>query len=153
MCVQSQEGGAPRHQCRSSPGAAGPGYEPQFAHLSGPGCRAYPGGKRILPNVMSIVIIILCCVCHKITGWLNTTALLWCQHIKRVQAQSLLFFGRSSLVPVLSWPSWARRRWLTTLPGVWNCSEEAETPQLGRGVPVQCHCAASRVRHSPAAEE
>lgn len=41
--IQSQEGCAPRHQCGSSAGAAGPGPEPQPAHLPGPGCRPYPG--------------------------------------------------------------------------------------------------------------
>lgn len=41
--IQSQEGGGPGHQRGSSTGAAGPGHEPQPAHLSGPGCRPYPG--------------------------------------------------------------------------------------------------------------
>ncbi|XP_039979176.1 UBA_like_SF and PTH2 domain-containing protein isoform X2 [Xiphias gladius] len=40
----SQEGGSPGHQRGSSTGAAGPGHEPQPAHLPGPRCRAYPGG-------------------------------------------------------------------------------------------------------------
>ncbi len=50
MCVvliQSQEGGGSRDQRGSSTGAAGPGHEPQPAHLPGPGCRANPGkGKQ-----------------------------------------------------------------------------------------------------------
>lgn len=47
VLMQSQEGGGPGHQCGSSTGAAGPGHEPQLAHLPGPGCRPYPGeGNR-----------------------------------------------------------------------------------------------------------
>lgn len=47
VLIQSQEGGAPGHQCGSSAGAAGPGHEPQSAHLPGPGCRAYPGKRKV----------------------------------------------------------------------------------------------------------
>ncbi|KAM4740667.1 uncharacterized protein FYW61_002357 isoform 2-T2 [Anableps anableps] len=38
-----QEGGASRHQRGPPAGAAGPGSEPQPAHLPGPRCRSYPG--------------------------------------------------------------------------------------------------------------
>lgn len=51
MCmvlIQSQEGGGPGHQRGSSTGAAGPGHEPQPAHLPGPGCRSHPGEGNIL---------------------------------------------------------------------------------------------------------
>uniref|UniRef100_A0A668RQH5 UBA domain-containing protein n=1 Tax=Oreochromis aureus TaxID=47969 RepID=A0A668RQH5_OREAU len=39
-----QEGGGPGHQCGSSAGIAGPGHEPQSAHISCPRCGTYPGG-------------------------------------------------------------------------------------------------------------
>lgn len=74
MCVQRQKGGAPGHQCCSSAGAAGPGYEPQFAHLSGPGCRAYPG-EFFAKMCMLIGIVKHCCVWHKISDCLNTSAM------------------------------------------------------------------------------
>lgn len=47
VLIQSQEGGTPGHQCGSSVGAAGLGYEPQPAHLPGPRCGAYPGEGNI----------------------------------------------------------------------------------------------------------
>ncbi len=51
MCmvlIQSQEGGGPGNQRGSSTGAAGPGHEPQPAHLPGPGCRAHPGEGKVM---------------------------------------------------------------------------------------------------------
>lgn len=47
VLIQSQEGGCPGHQCGSSVGAAGPGYEPQPAHLPGPGRGTHPGEANV----------------------------------------------------------------------------------------------------------
>lgn len=46
MLIQGQESGGPGNQRGSSTGAAGPGHEPQPAHLPGPRRRAHPGERN-----------------------------------------------------------------------------------------------------------
>ena len=88
VLTQSQEGGTPGHQRGSSTGAAGPGHEPQPAHLPGPRCRAHSGEGNMPFPVLWTELLILSSL---------PSALVWiCVKIKN---QSLLFLAGGGRVP------------------------------------------------------